>query len=121
MLYQRSCRGLLALLLGLCSGRGASGALLSPFLVNPANGHRYALLTSATWNNSESEAVSMGGHLATIRNEAEQDWVFQTFGNYSGTKRLLWIGLNDIAVQGNYRWVSGAPVTYTNWASGEPN
>lgn len=32
-----------------------------------------------------------------------------------------WIGINDIANEGVFVWISGAPVFYTNWASGEPN
>ena len=34
---------------------------------------------------------------------------------------MLWIGLNDRDVEGDFVWVSGEPVTYTNWAPGEPN
>lgn len=34
--------------------------------------------------------------------------------------RSLWIGLNDVEREGTFVWSSGAPVTYTNWAPGEP-
>jgi hypothetical protein len=44
-----------------------AGILAGPF-VNPANGHSYYLLSQNTWSNAEAEAVSLGGHLATIRN-----------------------------------------------------
>lgn len=30
-------------------------------------------------------------------------------------------GLNDIEVEGDFTWTSGAAVTYTNWCSGEPS
>lgn len=26
-----------------------------------------------------------------------------------------WIGLSDTQTQGTYRWISGVPVTYSNW------
>jgi hypothetical protein len=70
---------------------------LSPLIVNPQNHHSYLLLSAATWKDSEAEAVAFGGHLATVRNRAEEDWIFKTFGSYGGQQRLLWIGLSDIA------------------------
>jgi len=32
-----------------------------------------------------------------------------------------WIGLNDMRAEGQWVWDSGEPVTYVNWAAGEPN
>ncbi len=104
-----------------CSAHLVNAGTISPFLINPANNHQYVLLTSETWTSSESEAVSLGGHLATINDQSEQNWVFTTFGGYGGAQRLLWIGLNDAAVEGQFRWSSGEAVAYTHWASGEPN
>ena len=66
--------------------------------VNPANGHTYHLLAESNWTDAEAEAQNLGGHLVTINDAAENDWVFQTFGNALGQPRDLWIGLNDIAV-----------------------
>ena len=93
----------------------------SQVFTNPANGHFYALLTPATWTWSERAAVALGGHLTTIRSQAEQTWVFNTLSGYGGVNRLLWIGLNDVATEGRFVWSSGAAVTFTNWAPGEPN
>jgi hypothetical protein len=67
--------------------------------MNPINHHSYLLLDTATWKDSEAEAVALGGHLATIRNQAEADWVFHTFGSYDGKQHLLWIGLSDTATK----------------------
>lgn len=90
-------------------------------MLNPGNNHYYLLLTNANWTESEALAESVGGHLATVRDQAEQDWIFNTFGSYGGQQRLLWVGLNDAAQAFDFTWVSGEPLTYTNWASGEPN
>ncbi|MGE3840997.1 MAG: C-type lectin domain-containing protein [Vicinamibacterales bacterium] len=90
-------------------------------VVNPANGHTYYLLDAGSWQDSETEATGLGGHLVTISDAAEQDWVFSTFGGYAGVNRSLWIGLNDQAVEGSFVWSSGEAVGYTNWAPFEPN
>lgn len=55
----------------------------------------------------------------TINDANENGWLVNTFINQD--VNFLWIGLNDIAVEGLFEWVSGQPVTYTNWAPGEPN
>jgi hypothetical protein len=79
------------------------------------NGHSYYRSTgSMTWTDARQACVNMGGHLVTLANSAEQSFVFNTWP--SG-----WIGFTDEAVEGQWRWVTGEPVTYTNWNSGEPN
>jgi len=93
----------------------------SPVFSNAANGHLYLLLSPATWTWSEQAAGALGGHLATVRNSAEQDWLFQTLAGFAGLNRLLWIGLNDVAKEGTFVWSSGEPVGFTYWAPGEPN
>ncbi|NUO79217.1 hypothetical protein HUU05_04000, partial [candidate division KSB1 bacterium] len=91
-------------------------------VVNSTNGHTYYLLDDTTWTASENEAISLDGHLVTINNEEENVWVAQTFGHFGGGNYpLLWIGLNDAAVEGTFVWASGEQPTYTNWHSGEPN
>lgn len=107
--------------LAVAGGLSAQADVISPWLVNPDNGHSYALLSNATWVASEAEAVSLGGHLATIRDADEQDFIFQVFGAFGGSQRLLWSGLNDVAVEGQFVWSSGEAVTYTHWDAGEPN
>ena len=93
----------------------------SPPIVNPGNHHIYVLLRPATWEESEAEAVALGGHLATVRNQAEENWIFKTFGHYEGMQRLLWIGLSDREKKFHFSWASGESVSYTAWAKGEPN
>ena len=38
-----------------------------------------------------------------------------------GRTAELWLGFNDSTTEGAWVWQSGAAVSYTNWASGEPN
>jgi hypothetical protein len=79
------------------------------------NLHSYYRSTgSMTWTDAKQACISMGGHLVTIADGAEQTFVFNTWP--SG-----WIGFNDEAIEGSFVWVTGEPVTYTNWNPGEPN
>ena len=48
-------------------GLAAHAGILAGPTINPANGHTYCLLSQNTWSNAEAEAISLGGHLATIR------------------------------------------------------
>jgi hypothetical protein len=89
--------------------------------VSTVNGHTYMLLAGGSWSNAESTAVALGGHLATVRSQAEHDWILATWHNFQGLDRDLWIGLTDQAQEGNFVWISGEPVTFTNWDQNEPN
>jgi hypothetical protein len=102
----------------------SSATVINGPVANPANGNSYYLLDSSTWTASEAEAVALCGHLTTINDQEEQDWVFGQFGLYLDTNRNLWIGLRSTTAPtpaSNYTWVSGDPATYRNWAPPEPN
>ena len=93
--------------------------------INPANGHTYYLLSNSDWTDAESAAVAMGGHLATVRSLAENNWISDRWG----TNRELWIGLHDpLAGDGggtqhaaDFVWTSGETSAFRNWNTGEPN
>ncbi len=96
-------------------------AILAGPITNPTNGHIYYLLSQNTWTGSQAEAVQLGGNLVTIADDSKQNWVYQTFSTFNGTNRNLWIGLADQNNVGFFSWSSGVPVSYTNWAPGEPS
>ena len=73
--------------------------------------------TAKTWADAEAEAVGLGGHLVTIQNQAKNDRLLATVGGSD----IFWIGLNKNPLTDQWEWSSGESVTYTNWASGEPN
>jgi hypothetical protein len=103
----------------LASNRGTVGYINAPPLsgVIEYNGHYYFLTNlNQTWQNAEAEAVSYGGHLATINDSAENDFLASVF--YFDR---YWIGYNDYSEEGTFVWASGEAVTFTNWFSGEPN
>jgi hypothetical protein len=88
-------------------------------LASGGNGHWYDLTTTpSTWTASNTQAINAGGYLATITSGAEDTFLID---NFSTLKQHLWIGLTDAAIEGTFVWVTGEPLTYTNWLPGEPN
>ena len=81
------------------------------------NGKFYLLSNAATWKEAQAQAVSLGGNLVTVNDATENQFLVNTFG---GTE-LLWIGLTDEVTEGQFKWVNGEAVTYTNWDIGQPN
>jgi hypothetical protein len=72
------------------------------------NGHEYLLTsTEMTWPDAEAEAVTRGGHLVTLNNDEEFQFVLDNFEKDPYQQFPMWIGLNDIASEGNFVWSSG--------------
>ncbi|MHC1728880.1 MAG: C-type lectin domain-containing protein [Syntrophobacteraceae bacterium] len=100
---------------------GLSGTCCSAqtgvWITNPSNEHQYKVIDCGFWTDCENMAVTEGAHLVTIRNQQEQNWLTQTFG----TSTNYWIGFTDQAQEGTWIWISGEPVTYTDWVPGQPD
>jgi len=100
------------------------GAVIAGPFTNSANNHIYYLLNAlGDPQLAEAAAISLGGHLVTINDAAEQQWVFSTFSPLATTHRM-YIGLRDFGGEAgwpNFTWMSGQPVTYTHWNPGSPD
>ena len=96
-----------------------SGILHGP-IVGPS-GHSYSLLDPMNWTAGEAAAVAMGGHLATVNDAAENEFLRAQILGFDGADRRGWIGLTDDGHEGTFTWTSGEPLIYTNWNGGEPN
>ena len=118
----------LVIAVGLFLPSSASWPVSMDWTVNPANGHEYAAFDSNRWTDAENIAISEGGHLVTINDAAENDWLFQWLQNDTDPDVYkAWIGFYQLPGSaepaGGWVWSSGEPVTYTNWqlSTGEPN
>ena len=105
----------------LCSLSGQAAGILAGPVYNPATTHSYFLLTSNPWTEAEAAAVRLGGHLVTVNDAAENDWLLSAFSNFGGQPRALWTGLTDAAREGVFTWSSGEPLAYSNWETGQPD
>jgi len=86
------------------------------------NDHFYGLTSRPeNWNNAEAEAISLGGHLATVRNSDEQLFLEAAFLNGLNRLRPFWIGYTDATNEGNFTWSSGETNSYADWNASEPN
>lgn len=83
------------------------------------NGNKYALIDSSmSWDDARDYCTTLGGHLVIIDNVDEQTYL-STMMELYGSKNLYWIGLSGEDEQCS--WVDGTPLSFENWAAGEPN
>ncbi len=112
-----ACAGVLVSVAGVCQAQQVM------WKDNPITGKVVGLTyIGSPWLASESEAVGYGGHLLTIRSAAENNWAYNEFGSFfaSSGSSVVWIGLSDHVVEGQWAWSSGEPVGYTNWVTDPP-
>jgi len=75
----------------------------------------YELFTTPkNWVDAKADCEARRGHLVTIGSQEENDFVRDLGSD-------IYIGFTDEAVEGDWQWVTGEEVAYTNWHSGEPN
>jgi hypothetical protein len=73
-----------------------------------------------TWNEAKRACTTDGGSLAVLRTTEENVAVRDAMAaRFSATR--VWIGLTDAAEEGNWSWISGAPLDFAAWHPGEPN
>ena len=86
------------------------------------NRHWYAVIDGAneTWFEHRDRALAMGGDLACVANESENEFIHDVqigSGHCGG-----YVSLGGLQVQGKdepaggWYWVSGETWSYTNWA-----
>lgn len=74
---------------------------------------------TATYVQCEDYCEEKGGTLASIRDEAENDFV----RDFLGEKTAVYIGMFEAGEDesGDWQWVDGHAPTYQKWNPGDPN
>ncbi len=87
--------------------------------------------TRYTQSEAQSYAEDAGGHLVVINSQAENDFIFDLIRSDTSTNLgqagdgggigYVWLGADDAAQEGTWRWVNGDAWSYTNWGVREPD
>ena len=80
------------------------------------NKNFYLGLTAQTWANGSAACIANGGRLATISTVEENILIANNL-----TTTFAFFGLNDAVTEEVFVYPNGEPLTYSNWAQGEPN
>ena len=125
--------GVKALTLSTLLFAGAANAEMAEWeSASGGNGHTYEVFgvpegVSITWQEACYAAETVGGHLATVTSEEENDFIFSLladeywYGGCSGPYLCFgpWIG--GLQAGDDWRWVTGEEFAFTAWEDGEPN
>lgn len=89
--------------------------------IGEREGNAYYLSDSTfTWTEAKTRAEEMtdasNGHLVTFSSSDEESFVASRV-----SAEQFWIGLTDRENEGDWVWITGEPLTYTNWQDEEPN
>ena len=101
---------------GLSDGEEVNSNRVDTRWIQGPNGNYYRLAPASSWSQASSAARAQGYELTSVQDQAEAEWLADTYGAVSGG---FWIGLSDFL--GNYTWSDGDPSTFRRWATGEPN
>ncbi|MDH3890088.1 MAG: hypothetical protein OEV49_03310 [candidate division Zixibacteria bacterium] len=69
-----------------------------------------------SWLVARDSALALGGQLAAITSQAEQDLVLALLAS----EDTAWIGGSDVVVEGRWAWYSGERWSYAQWAADQP-
>ncbi len=98
----------------------ATAPVSETFIAPDGTAHRYRMYKGVPrWVEAEAFCRALGGHLATMTSEEENQFVHDYMWN--GGFTTAYFGLEDEERDHTWEWVTGEPVEYTNWDSGEPS
>ena len=85
------------------------------------NNNYYAVLNGVadTWEEAKIYCESLGGHLAVINDDAENNAVYDIMKQFNYDS--AYFGYSDADDEGSWKWIDGYYSDYSNWNSGEPN
>ncbi|KAM3922534.1 C-type mannose receptor 2 isoform 1-T1 [Leptodactylus fuscus] len=80
--------------------------------------YQFNFQSALSWAEAWTSCLQQDANLLSINEIHEQTYINGLLTGYSST---LWIGLNDINVNGGWQWSDGSPLKYLNWESDQPS
>ncbi|MEM6318023.1 MAG: GEVED domain-containing protein [Bacteroidota bacterium] len=101
-----------------CSSCPKSTNLIGYTYLGYRGGHRYYLSNEkTTWETADERAEATGGSLAIINDPAENQFLTDLLPKNGSA----FIGLSDEGSEGDFYWLDGTPLAFTNWLVNQPN
>ena len=84
------------------------------------NGHHYKVINEGiSWGDAVRRCESEGGHLATVNDAAEQDFIEDLLEKDGLQRCHYWLGGTDENSEGVWGWITGEPFSYAHWDPGD--
>ncbi|XP_075440470.1 C-type mannose receptor 2 [Ascaphus truei] len=80
--------------------------------------YQFNFQSALSWSESWTSCRQQDAHLLSINEIHEQTYINGLLTGYSST---LWMGLNDLDINGGWQWSDGSPLKYLNWESDQPS
>ncbi|KTF75962.1 hypothetical protein cypCar_00046669, partial [Cyprinus carpio] len=82
------------------------------------NCYQFNFLARLSWSEARTSCQQQGADLLSITKVEEQIFINGLLTGYSAT---LWMGLNDLDLNGGWQWADSAPLKYLNWEAEMPS
>jgi hypothetical protein len=81
------------------------------------NKHHYKYFKiECSWQEAVAKCAKMGGSLVSIKDQETDQFLAKL-----SQGQCYWAGASDKKKEGEWLWLDGSKVTYTNWAPDEPD
>ncbi|KAG8446993.1 hypothetical protein GDO86_014439 [Hymenochirus boettgeri] len=82
------------------------------------NCYQFNFQSALSWSEAWTSCRQQDAHLLSITEIHEQTYITGLLTGYTSS---LWMGLNDLDINGGWQWSDGSPLKYLNWESDQPS
>ncbi|XP_058267807.1 C-type mannose receptor 2 [Hemibagrus wyckioides] len=82
------------------------------------NCYQFNFQATLSWEEARTSCKQQGAELLSVTKVEEQSYINGFLTGYSST---LWMGLNDLDLNGGWQWSDSAPLKYLNWEADQPD